>query len=311
MRWSVGPSRFNAITRRTRFSSEGPLLSRGLHEHFPGAPLRMPGRDIERPVESFEFGDSAGVGRWSAFVDAFEPATAPTPTARLSPAIRVSRAETRRRATVLHDVVIHIRRGLDFGQYGWVLPLEYHDRALSVVGTVGQIHICGVHLDDDLREHFADRRPVYYEGSPLGQFQFLQQFDRIVLSNDTLAWWVAFLSAARVVVGPRAVNDSGYAFTGFRGVELHMRQSRYRELEVPVFSHMDWRVTSGMRGALLYASESDLVVAVPGQPVRRGTLSELNRQTLMWIPDRGELTAAECAHRFPGDDTWPLVQELA
>jgi hypothetical protein len=302
----------------------GPATLAELRDRFPGAPLCLPGEQFDQPVESFELGQSRWGGQTVPLVEVLSNRQPRQVRLHgyfqrfeyLQPRISDIRLWFKS-DTVPHlptvgrrDVVVHIRRGLDFGRYGWVLPLEYYDRALSIVEPCGQVHICGVQLDDEVREHFAHLQPTYYEGSPLEQFQFLQLFDRIVLSNDTFAWWASFLSRATVIVGPRAVNGNGYAFTGFSDVDLHMRQSRYQEVAVSMFAGMEWHAASRMQGAVLYGVGRELILATAGRPAVHLASNDLIRHALACLVDGDELSSGDLARRYPGVDVWQLVEHL-
>ena len=78
----------------------------------------------------------------------------------------------------------------------------------------------------------AEYSPTYYEGTPFEHFSFFRCFRRVVLSNSTFAWWAAYLSDAEQVYAPRTTQQAQFSFTGFQGVDLHMREARY--IEVPV-----------------------------------------------------------------------------
>jgi hypothetical protein len=131
------------------------------------------------------------------------------------------------------DVLLNVRRGGDYRSRGWLLPLTYYDRALDLVAPAGRVFVCGVGIDRDVQRHLAKFSPTYLAGSAIHQFAAIQRFNRIILSNSTFGWWAAYLSAATLIVGPRSSDGACYAFTGFGDVDLHMRQQRYRELEVP------------------------------------------------------------------------------
>ena len=131
------------------------------------------------------------------------------------------------------DVLIVVRRGHDYASYGWTLPASYYAQALSQIERLGTVHVCGVGIDDNIRDALASYAPVYHDTSGAERYVLIKAFRRVVLSNDVCAWWPAYLSDASVILAPKS-NGSCYAFTGFGSVDLHMREPRYKE--VPVVS---------------------------------------------------------------------------
>lgn len=67
---------------------------------------------------------------------------------------------------------------------------------------------------------FADLKPEIVSGTPKSDFEFLMQFDRIVCSNSTFAWWAAFLSDASKIylfenwMGEKRINKALTNMTG-------------------------------------------------------------------------------------------------
>lgn len=304
----------------------GPAALADLREHFPEAPLRLPGREIEQPIEAFEIGTTAGwTGqtvplsrllsderpcqfRFHGYFQRFEYLAAQLDDVRQwftpepPPGVVDVGAD---------DVAIHIRRGLDYGLFGWVLPFEYYDDALSTFDRAGQVHICGIGIDDETREHFSRFAPRYHVGTPLEEFQFIQQFNRIVLSNDTTAWWAAFLSDAKAIVAPRAATGTGYAFTGFRDVDLHMREPRYREIDVQVFAGIEWHLTSRMLGADLYTSGAEVLIALSGRPIVRVPAGHFTEPALIALTHQEEIEFGDLARQYPALDVQKLADRLA
>ena len=203
------------------------------------------------------------------------------------------------------DVVVHIRRGLDFGRNGWVLPFDYYDRALSSFAHIGRVHVCGIEIDDDVRQYFSRFNATFHDLALFEQFRLIQKFRRIVLSNETTAWWAAFLSNAEFIVAPRAINGNGYAFTGFRGVDLHMRERRYGELDVPAFARLEWAVASRMSGAALYRSGQDLIIAAPGHQAVRMTAGPSATRVARWLVDHERLSSVDL-----DPDMWQIIDTL-
>jgi hypothetical protein len=307
------PSTVRRRSRRRRPRPKASTLTE-VTQQFPGAPLSLPGDHVAAPVEAFELkkgGDWEGqtIPLWSVLNDRtrrqirldgyfqrfeyFQPhvgdirrwfATTPGPGRR-----RVAR----------NDVVLHIRRGSDVAARRAILPLSYYHRVLSGLDRVGRLHICGHNLDDKTLSHFQHYDPIPFTGTPIEQFAFVQRFDRIILSNSTSAWWAAFLSDASRIYAPRAVASSGYAFSGFREVDLDTRESRYAYTDVPVFSSVERTVSSNMRGARIFVAHPYLFVERAGHPVVRVDCQDHHLALAALLAREGELNLIDLERRFP------------
>lgn len=226
----------------------GPItILEGVAQYFPNAPLRIDGRRIESPVEQYEM--EAG-GLWRGHVlDLGEVLSNSLPRqirlcgyfqrfSYLAPYKHSIRRwfEMKHIATPYdlsaRDVVVNIRRGSDYDVAGWTLPMSYYERVLSNLSDRGLVYVCGVCIDEQVRQSLAKFAPVYYDASPIEHFAFIMRFSRIVLSNSTFAWWAAFLSDAAELYAPRARHARAYGFTGYSDVDLHMREDRYHEIGV-------------------------------------------------------------------------------
>jgi len=218
-----------------------------LGSYFPNAPLRMPGSSIDTPQEWFETDPAS---EWDGQTIDLNEICRNRTLRQISLAGWFQRFEYYAphqdsirqwlRTPVLphgfiigkNDVMISVRRGADYGMKSWVLPLSYYAEALSSLRNSSQIYVCGIGIDQNLRSFLAERRPIYFEGSAIEQFCFSKLFHRMILSNSTFSWWSAFLSEAEEIVAPRSATGNLYAFTGFPGVDLHMRKPQYREINV-------------------------------------------------------------------------------
>lgn len=121
------------------------------------------------------------------------------------------------------DVVVNIRRGLDYFVDGWVLSPDYYVTALESLAP-GRVYVCGVGIDDTVRDALRRYHPTYYKGTPIEEFDFISRFNRIVLSNSTFAWWAAWISDAEYIVFPRSRCYWGEEFPD---VDLEVDESRY------------------------------------------------------------------------------------
>jgi Glycosyl transferase family 11 len=115
----------------------------------------------------------------------------------------------------VETVGVHVR-GLDYGEYGWMLPLGYYRAALEIVieaTGVGQAEIFG----DDLDAIEAVKGECVNAGlvivgmgrtdllSPLEDLSRLASCRHLVCSNSTFAWWGACLGDRRTLRDERRV----------------------------------------------------------------------------------------------------------
>ena len=194
------------------------------------------------------------------------------------------------------DVLVDIRRDPEAGARGWVLPLDYYDRALSQLHAIGDVYLAGVGLTDDVVSRFGHLQPAVYRGDILDRFRFMQRFRRVILANSATSWWAALTSDATEIYGPQAVNNNGYAFTGFDGVDLHMGAGRYFEVPVEEFISVSGRVFSRMHNVHIWTLDSGIAVQpAEGPPVwfedRPGLLDLLSLLTRRAELSFSELTA--------------------
>jgi len=213
------------------------------------------------------------------------------------------------------DIVLHIRRGIDFAARGWTLPLSYYGRALAAAGCFGQLHICGIGIGDDVKQYFQRYEPIYHSGSFMDQFLLLGAFKKIVLSNEVSAWWSAFVSDADFICAPHAADGSGYAFTGFRDVDLHMRQPRYHQVPVETFARTSWTLESSVVGARLYESGDDLFVD-SWDGVHRFNGGRVHRGLLLYLSGQPSVDIEQLRAQFSEVDIdlairWLMEQGLA
>lgn len=131
-----------------------------------------------------------------------------------------------------NDILINIRRGNDFDALNWNLPLTYYGSILSGLENIGQVYILGVGIDDQVFQYFSKYNPVYFSGSVEQQFKFFSHFNRIILSNSTFAWWAGFLSSASEIYAPHCTDNLIFAFTGFKDIDLDLKEPRYRAVSV-------------------------------------------------------------------------------
>lgn len=215
---------------------------------FPNAPLQIPGRTFCEPIDSFEIGVAPAEWRGQT-IDLGKILGNKDPRQiRLKGWFQRFEYYASRSNQIRHwlrpreipcpyrvnptDVLVSIRRGADYGNKQWTLPLSYYEQVLSSFGTLGQVYICGTCIDDVTKECLKRFQPIYFHGSPMEHFSFFMKFKRIVLSNSTFSWWGAFISEAEEIYAPRFEGISAYCFTGFEEVDLDLREPRYKEIAV-------------------------------------------------------------------------------
>lgn len=214
-------------------------------DYFPNAPLSIPGRRYEEPVEMIEIVPGHEWRGHTIDLDRILRNTEPRQIRLRGYFQRFEyyeghKEEIRRwfrpRDFVMpynvgaQDVCVNIRRGMDFHRLGWTLAFSYYENILSSLPRRGQVYVCGTGIDLSVRQQLAKYNPIYYDAPPIEQFCFMMRFNCIVLSNSTFAWWSAFLSEAEHIFAPRPSGIDAYGFGGFREVDLHMKEDRYHEV---------------------------------------------------------------------------------
>ncbi|MBN9615290.1 MAG: hypothetical protein BGO25_03610 [Acidobacteriales bacterium 59-55] len=236
-------------------------------EHFPNASFHIPGRRVTGPIENLEIenrGDWNGVTvdlsalladrtpRHFKIHGGFQREEYFTPFRNeIRKWFRLKRAKHLHRL-MAEDVVVNIRRGYDFGALNLTLSMSYYHHALATLRNVRNIYVCGTGIDNQVRASLACFSPIYYDGTPIDHFRFIQRFNRIVLSNSTFAWWAAFLSDASEIVGPRSRLHDCLGLSGDGTIDLAMKESRYREIDVSARAKLAFCVPEGV----VFVSES-------------------------------------------------------
>lgn len=98
------------------------------------------------------------------------------------------------------DVIVHIRQG-DFVLLGRALSLQYYLDILEKI-NFRKLYICGVGIDNKIKDKFHRYNPTYIYNSPLDDFRFINGFNRIIQSQSTFVWWASFLSQAEEIYAP-------------------------------------------------------------------------------------------------------------
>lgn len=275
------------IPRAHSLGAQAAVTLTGWSEHFPNAPLFIPGRRVALPVEAYELHRNDWHGQ---IVDLNSLLNNRAPRrivldgffqqySYYEPYRDKIRSWLQLRSAPAQfepgprDVLVNIRRGPDFGLCGWTLPLSYYEGILNGLDDRGKVYICGTGLDDQVRRRFAPYDPIYIDGLPLEHFRLLTRFNRIVLSNSTFAWWGAFLSNAAELYAPHAAGDSAaFGFTGFSDIDLHMRQERYHPVSITgvavfeQFIQIRFGSNPSASGSLLQDSGKRLIAWLSEQP---------------------------------------------
>jgi hypothetical protein len=218
-----------------------------LRSWFPNARLIIPGKSYEAPIESYEIDKNP---KWDGHVIDFPSIISDTRPRQIKLCgyfqrmeyILDHKDEVKQWYTIAptitpfevhpRDVIVSFRRDADFGIKGWTLPFAYYESALRALSSIDTTYVVGTGVDDQVRAHFRPYKPVFYDGDPIEQFAFMLRFRRIILSNSTFAWWAGFLSQAEEIYAPRSIGGAMYAFSGYGSVDLHMREQRYKEVNV-------------------------------------------------------------------------------
>src|ERR1035437_3016546 len=129
-----------------------------------------------------------------------------------------------------NDVLVSVRRGVDFRLHGWTLSPTFYQNALSGLRNVGRVYMVGTGIDREISNGLSAFEPTIIETSPVEQLALMLCFNRIILANCPFAWWGGFLSDATELYGPSSTDSTIYAFTGRIGVDLKIDEARYHEV---------------------------------------------------------------------------------
>jgi hypothetical protein len=250
-----------------------------LTSFLPNARLDLDGREVAAPVERFEITPQS---RWSGMIVDLPGILADTRPRQILLSGYFQRIEYLQHAhdrlrrwfaltgvapdvtPAPRDVLINIRRDRGWALRGWALPLSYYEGILRRLSDVGRVYVCGTGIDEDVRACLAEYDPVYLDGPPIAHLANFLAFNRIVLSNSTFAWWGGYLSHASEIYAPHSGDRRGFAFTGWEDVDLHMREERYRAVDVPAFSRVTELVLSPAAAVRLWDAGRDTILEPAG-----------------------------------------------
>lgn len=303
-----------------------PATLPGLSPHFPAAPLSLAGRRITIPVESLELSSAPG---WSGqIIDLRSLLENPKPrqirlggyfqryeyfspfAERIREWFRVRLAEPSMEIGP-RDVLMNIRRGRDYEVRDWTLPMTYYHQTLSSLKAPGRVYVCGTCIDERVRGSLEKYDPIYFNGTPIEHLGFMTRFSRLILSNSTFAWWGAFLSDATEIYAPQSEDGRTFALTGFGDVNLHMQESRYREVPISGIATFALPVLDRARSVKRHVAEDSLLIdyadgrslEIPVDPRNCEWINQL-------LEHRKAITLAEIRNNFTGTDLSMFIEQL-
>jgi len=288
-----------------------------LTEYFPNAPLHIDGVRTETPMDMFDiYADTS----WSGHridLDGLLDDRSPRKIRLLghfqryeyykpyNDAIRhwfYFRPQPCRYRPTPRDVVLNIRRGFDYWVNDMTLSMAYYRQALAELRDVGNVYVCGTGIDDTVRSMLAQFEPIYYDATPIEHFGFLMQFNRIIISNSSFAWWAAYLSDAVEIFAPRSTETVPLGLSGHGDLDLNMNEPRYREIDTTGRARLALTMSTALSGIHGNADGSVVIEHVDG----RSSVAGLAMNDLGWLLETIRLKAPVCLGdlrlHFKGDN---------
>ena len=98
------------------------------------------------------------------------------------------------------DIVIMQRLG-NFVHFKMDLKLNYFHTILKQA-KFKRVFITSDDIESDMLGSFAEYNPIFVFGPPLVHYSFASLFNKIVMSQSTFCWWIAWLSEAKEIYFP-------------------------------------------------------------------------------------------------------------
>jgi hypothetical protein len=97
-------------------------------------------------------------------------------------------------------VVINVRR-TDYIHLKWALPFSFYNTALELARPE-KVYIVTDDPKDFFFWKFLKYKPIFFNGSPVAQIDFISRFEKIIISQSSFSWWGSFLSEAQQIYCP-------------------------------------------------------------------------------------------------------------
>jgi hypothetical protein len=127
------------------------------------------------------------------------------------------------------DIIINVRLGdIESKHAGRLLTFDYFKIILDNI-KYNRLFIAPEDMNSKLLLPFDKYDPIYFvQDNYMDTFNFVRMFNRIVISQSTYCWWIAYLSNAQEVyfpipeIGPWAISSTKWA-----NEDLRVDEDRY------------------------------------------------------------------------------------
>ncbi|MCE9609403.1 MAG: hypothetical protein K8R23_04155, partial [Chthoniobacter sp.] len=101
------------------------------------------------------------------------------------------------------DLVVNVRRGVDYFEIGWLLPFSFYEEAIErLLPANGNVWIVTDDPIDPFFWRFKRWHPKFFRGNPLEHLAFLKKAPKLIISQSSFSWWPTFLGNDREIVCP-------------------------------------------------------------------------------------------------------------
>ena len=104
------------------------------------------------------------------------------------------------------DIII-IQRLNDFIDLRLDLKFNYFDKILKNI-KFNRIFIISDEIESEMFNGFAEYKPIYLFGNAFTHYSFASLFNRMIISQSTYSWWIAWLSNASEIYLPFTAGGS-------------------------------------------------------------------------------------------------------